>query len=143
MKKILIFILIIVIIIVAIFSVKYFNYKAELNELKKVNAEYEAYLNKEIYGTDIGTVINKAVDSNEKNSVPKDEQGFYIQNDTNSIKIEIKIIDNDTTYQMETLYSGGMTTFVQYYSSITFECTEIEYNSKGRVNYMLFEQRTM
>ena len=43
---------------------------------------------------------------------------------------------------METLYNGGIVTFVQYYNSIQFECTKIGYNSLGKVNYMLFEQKT-
>ena len=37
----------------------------------------------------------------------------FIENDTNSIKIDIKMLDTDKTYDMETLYSGGMDKFVQ------------------------------
>ena len=118
------------------------NYRSEQAQIKKNNLEYEIYLNKQILGTELTTFINKAVDNNEKNNVPKDSQGFYIENEKNSIKVEIKIIDNDTTYKMETLYNGGMVTFVQYYNSIYFECTQIKYNSTGRVSYVLFEQKT-
>ena len=50
--------------------------------------------------------------------------------------------DNETLYDMETLYDGGMTTFVQYYSSIKFTCTDIIYNDSGKVKYMYFEQIT-
>lgn len=142
MKKTIIFILCVVIIIISIFWTKYINYKSEQSLIKKDNLEYETYLNKEITGRELTTTINRAIDSNEKNSIPKDEQGFYIENDINSIKIEIKIIDNDTTYQMETLYNGGMVTFIQYYNEIYFECTNIDYNSKGRVNHIVFEQKT-
>ena len=142
MKKTIIFILCVVIIILAIFYSKYMNYKFKQNEIKENNLEYEIYLNKPIYGTELTTVINKAIDNNEKNKVAKDEKGFYIQNDLNSIKVEIKITDNDTTYQMETLYGGGMISFINYYNSIYYECTKIEYNTQGKVNYMLFEQKT-
>ena len=100
-------------------------------------------LGKEIDGRELTTLINKAVDNNEKNSVSKDEQGFYIKNDTNSINIDIKILDNDTTYKMESIYNGGMATFIQYYNSINFQCNKIDYNSLGKVNYMSFEQKTM
>ena len=72
----------------------------------------------------------------------RDEKGFYIQNDINSVIIEIKISDNDTTYKMETLYNGGMPTFIQYYGDISFECTKIDYNKNGRVSFMIFEQKT-
>ena len=101
------------------------------------------YQNKQIYGTELTTVINKAVDNNEKNSVQKDEQGFYIENDTNSINIEVKMLDEDMTLKMETFYNNGMTNFIDNYELIYFECTKIEYNSLGKVKYMLFEQKTI
>ena len=142
MKRIMIFIFCIVIVFLAIFSVKFINYKSEQSKIKEENLEYETYLNKQILGTELTTFINRATDYNEKNKVKKDENGFYIQNDTNSIEIEIKITDNETLYKMETLYSGGMISFVQYYNSIYFECTKIEYNKLGKVSYLLFEQKS-
>ena len=142
MKKIIIFIICVVIIILSVFGNKYLNYREEKSLIKKENLEYETYLNKEVSGRDLTTAINRAINSNEKNKVSKDENNFYINNDINSIGIEIKISDNDQTYKMETLYNGGMVTFIQYYGDISFECTKIEYNSKGRVSYMIFEQKT-
>lgn len=143
MKKNFIFMLCIIGIIIAILSVKYLSYKAEYGEIKRRNFEYEKYLNKEILGTELTTIINKAVDNNEKNSVAKDEQGFYVTNDINSVKIQIQILDNETMYDMETLYNGGMERFVQNYNSINFECTKIEYNKSGKVSYMLFKQKNV
>ncbi len=140
MKKNITKILVIMLIVLAIIIGKYMNYKIKLNELKKSNLEYESYYQKEIYGTEIATVVNKAINQNEKNEVPKDENGKYIQNNVNSIKVEVHITDNETLYDMETLYSGTMTTFVQYYNSIKFKCTTLTYNDEGRVNYMYFEQ---
>ena len=142
MKKIIILIFGTVIAFLAIFSVKYINYKLEKNKIKEENLEYETYLNKQIPGTVLTKFINKAIDYNEKNKVQKDENGFYIQNDINSIEIEIKITDNETLYKMETLYSGGMISFVQYYNSIYFECVNIKYNKLGKVSYLLFEQKS-
>lgn len=142
MKKIIIIIIGIVIIILSIFGNKYLNYKDEKRKINENNLEYEMYLNKDISGRDLTTVINKAVDNNEKNKVSKDENGFYIQNENNAVIIEIKISDNDTTYKMETLYSGGMVAFIQYYGDISFECTKIEYDKMGKVNFMVFEQKT-
>lgn len=142
MKKTILLILGLVLIAVSIIYVKYMNYRNEQNKIKEYNLEYEVYLNEQILGTELTTVINKAVDNNTKNKVPKDENGFYIQNDINSVKIDIKITDNDTTYNMETLYNGGMVAFVQNYNLIYFECTKIEYNNVGRVKYMIFEQKT-
>lgn len=142
MNKTFIFIVCILIIILSIFGMKYLDYKDENAKIKQENLEYEVYLDKEVSGRDLTTAINRAINSNDKNKVSKDENGMYIENNTNSIKIEIKISDNDTTYQMETLYNGGMVDFIQYYGDISFECTQIDYNEKGCVSHMVFEQKS-
>lgn len=143
MKKTIAIITIFIIIIMSFFLGKYIIYKEQQKRIKIENLEFESCLNKEIFGTEMISFINNAVDKNEKNKIPKNEKGFYIQNDYNSIQIEIKILDNDTIYQMETLYNGGMINFAQNYNSIYFECTKIEYNKFGKVSYMFFEQKTV
>ena len=147
MKKAYIYFFCIVLLILAIIVGKYYNYKAKYAEIKEFNLQFEYYYQKEIYGTEIATVINKAVDNNEKNEVEKEELEknnkkiySYIANDENSINIDIKIIDNNKTYKMESLYQGEITKFVQNYNYILFKCTKIEYNKNGKVSYMLFEQ---
>lgn len=142
MKKTIAIFLIFIIIIICIFTGKYMEYKNEQNRIKEQNLEFETYLNKPILGTELTTFINRAVDNNEKYKVQKDDQGFYIEDDINSIKIEIYIIDNDTLYQMETLYNGGMINFANLYNSIYFECKKIDYNKLGKVKYMFFKQET-
>ena len=142
MKKIAIIFLIGIIIIVGI-SYMYLNYKANYNEARKENNQFESYYNQEFYGADVVTLINKAYDNNLTKQVEKNEKGIFKENDTNSIKIDIKILDNDTTYNMETLYSGGMDRFIQYYNDIMFKCTKIDYHkSNGKVKYLLIEQIT-
>ena len=142
MKKLAIFFLIIVIIIVGI-SYIYLNYKANYYETKKSNNQFEEYYQKEFYGADVTTIINKAIDNNLVNGIQRDENAKFIENDTNSIKIDLKMLDNDKTYDMETLYAGGMERFVQYYNNIKFKCTNIEYHQKtGKVKYMMIEQIT-
>ena len=142
MKKLAIFFLIIIIIIVGM-SYLYLNYKANYYKAKKGNQQFESYDKQVIYGAELTTIINRAVDNNEINEVPKDNKGKYINNETNSIKIEIQMLDNQKTYEMETLYQGGMDKFVQYYNQIQFKCTKIEYHkTTNKVKYMLFEQIT-
>lgn len=142
MKKLAIFFLIIIVIIVGI-SYIYLNYKANYYQAKKENNQFESYYNQEFYGADVATIINKAIDNNLTNAVGRDNKGKFIENDTNSIKIDIKMIDNDTIYDMETLYAGGMNKFVQYYNQIKFKCTKIEYHStNGKVKYLFIEQIT-
>ncbi len=142
MKKIALFFLVIVIIIVGM-SYLYLNYKITYNETKKENLQFESYYEKEIYGAELTTIINKAIDSNEYNEVLKDKKGKYIDNGKNSINIEIKMLDNEKTYNMETFYGGGMDKFVQYYNEIKFKCTKLEYHKETKkVKYLLFEQVT-
>ncbi|MCI8470931.1 MAG: hypothetical protein HFJ35_05655 [Clostridia bacterium] len=142
MKKLAIFFLIVIIIVVGI-SYLYLNYKANYYTAKRENEQFVSYDGQEIYGNELTTIINKAVDNNEKNEIQKDNKGKYINNDNNSIQIEIKMLDNDKIYSMETFYEGGMDKFIQYYSEIKFKCTKIEYHTvTNRVKYMLFEQIT-
>lgn len=131
----------VVIIIVTIVLVKYSSYASEYNIIIKENAEYEQYKDKEVYGLDIATMINKTVDKNTKNEIEKDDNGMFIQNNSNSIEIEIHMQDNETIYKMETIYNAGIEQFIQYYGDIKFKCSKIEYHkSTKKIKYILFEQ---
>lgn len=108
---------------------------------KEENSEYEYYLNKIVYGTDVITVIGKAVDENEKNNIQKNEKNHYIENEENSIKIEIKMLSNGKTYPMEEIYNNDITRFVQNFNLIKFKCTSIEYHENtGKIKRMFFEE---
>ncbi len=140
MKRFAIISFIFVIIICGI-SYMYLNYKNMYKNSKISNLKYEKHLNKDITGSELVTIINMAVDNNEKNEVSKNKKGIYIENDTNSIKIEIKITDNDNIYNMETIYNNGTQNFLQYYGEIKFKCVDIKYHTEtNKVKYMLFEQ---
>lgn len=141
MKKIIIF-FIIVIIVICFIAIKYYNYKINYNNVLNLNSEYEQYLNKEIEGIELASLMNKTIDKNKKNNIEQNENGEFIQNDKNSIEIEIYIKDNETTYKMENIYKGGTENFVQYFGDIKFECTKKEYHNKTKqIKYMLFEQK--
>lgn len=142
MKKLVIFLVIVIFIVCGIYFA-YLNYQSEYKISKKANLEFERYLNEEVYGIDLATIINRAVDNNEKNEVQKNNKAIYLNNDKNSISIEIKMIDNDTIYQMESIYNKGIQNFINYYGDIKFKCVDIKYhNSTNKVKYMLFEQIT-
>ena len=138
MKKVFIF-LAIVVIIVALVGYKYISYKNECNNIQKENADFDKYKDQDVYGLEIASMMNKAIDKNTKNKIEKDDQGNFIQNDKNSIEIEIYMTDNETTYKMETIYNAGTEQFAQYYGNIKFKCSKIEYHKKtGRIKYILF-----
>ena len=52
----------------------------------------------------VTTLINKAIDTNEQNEVKKDNKGRYLDNEVNSINIDIKFIDDDVTYNIEKIF---------------------------------------
>ena len=109
--------------------------------LKQENSKYECYLNRTIYGTEVATIINKAINQYENNQVQKDEKKHYIENNENSIKIEIKMLTTGKTYPMEEIYNNDMTQFVQNFNFIQFKCTKLEYHkSSGKVKKLLFEE---
>ena len=142
MKKTVIIILTAVLVICSMILSKYYENNDKKNEINQFNVKYEKYKDSEITGRDIATIINQAVNDNEQAYIQKDKSGIYIQNDTNSISIEIQITDfaKERKYKMETLYGGGIAEFVKYYGDILFKYAEINYNSHGRVKYILFEQ---
>lgn len=140
MKKIII-LLSVVIIIIAVVAFNYMSYQKEHNNTLKYNLQFEENYQKEIYGIDLTTIINKVINNNEKNNVEIGQDKKYINNETNSINIDIKMTDTDKIYSMETIYNGGVEQFVQHYGNIQFKCTNIEYHKKtGKVSYLYFEQ---
>ena len=128
-------------IIICIICTFLIDLRAEKSQIKKENMEYQIYLNKEIYGTDVASLINKAIDQNEKNNVQKNEKGYYINNEQNSVKIDLKMTTIDKTYAMEEIYQKDITKFVQNFNLIKFKCTSIEYHQKtGRISKLIFEE---
>ena len=144
MKKIVIIITALLICILFSFSYAYFTYQKNRKEFENFNKEYEAYYEKEISGTDLATVINKVTDNNKKNQIAKDEKGNYLENESDSIKLDIYISQNDTKYPVEQIYALGTQRFVESFGTAKFKCTKIEYHDKSkRVKYLLFEQTSI
>lgn len=140
MKKILIF-FVIIIAIVSIVAIRYSSYKVEHDTIMQENAEFEQYKDKEIYGLDLATIINKVMDKNIKNEISKDDKGMFVENDTNSIKMEIYMTDNEETYRAEIFYNNGIEQFMEFYRDIKFKCSKIEYHENtNKIKYLYFEQ---
>ena len=140
MKKIAIF-FIIIIAVVSTISYIYLNQIAKAKAVEKENAKFEIYKDQEILGTELATIMNKAVDTNKKNEIEKDKNGKYLDNKNNSINIDIKFIDDDVIYNIEKIYNSGIEKFVHYYRDIIFKCKEVQYHDlTGKIKYMMFEQ---
>ena len=141
MKKI---ILIFVILVIVLISYTYYSYLVAVSEEREVienNKQYEQFCEDKILGTDLATLINKAIDSNERNDLEKDENGVYKDNSTNSINIYIKFKDADETFDMERIYKLGIDRFIMNYNQMEFKCSKIEYHQKtSNIKYMYFEE---
>ena len=141
MKKVLIILLILFMIIIFSIYALFITNEAQTNSLRNYNREYEEYLDKTIYGTELATLINKATNVNEKNKIEKDKKNHYIENEENSIKIEITMLLTEKTYPMEEIYNTDTAEFVKHFNLEKFKCTKIEYHNKtGKISKMLFEQ---
>lgn len=145
-KNIVIISLILLIIIIICFVGITFNSKTS-RIVKQQNKEYEQYLNSEIYGTDVVTLINKAISSNENNNVQKDEKENYINNNQNSIQIDLVMITDEekqetTTYKMEAISKVGITEFIKNFNTAKFKCTKKEYHAEtGKIAYIEISQQ--
>ena len=147
MKKSIVFIVLIFFMIITFILVKVSDNNIKNNKILSYNAEFEKYYNKNFLGTDVLTLINKALDNNEKNYINKDENGFYIEDNEYSLIIEIIFITTDKdgqtdekTTRMETLENAGLQKFISNFGLTTFQCTNIEYNSQNRVKKMTLKQ---
>lgn len=140
MKKTLFIICILFFIIMSILFVNLRQVQKQNRELQKFNLEYEFYNREDLCGVDITTVINKAIDNNEKYEVEKDENGYYIPNEEDSIIIYVKLINSSNTYKMERIKEIGLESFVEFFGEVEFKCTDIKYHEKsGRISNMTFE----
>ena len=141
MKKIIICILSIFLIIICIVVYGVYQKNENTAQIGVDNKTYESYENKEVLGTDIISIINKATDSNKKNDIKIGEDGNYIDNGKNSIRIEIKFLELDKVITMERINNVGIEKFWSNYGALSFKCTKIEYHEKThRVKYKYFEE---
>lgn len=142
MKKSIFIILAILSIIAIVICLYIYNGRKVENIAIKHNKQYEEYCNKEILGTELISLINKAIDYNEKNNVEKQEDTiYYINNNINSIQITVKFIDNDNIIKMENIAEKQTENFIKFFATATFKCNDIKYHIQTKnVQSMHFEQ---
>ncbi len=140
MKKIVIYIVCIIITITTVAYI-YYQVKSKKSDIETNNVVYDNLLEKELTGNKLATIINKTLDNNERNKIEKDGNGLYIENDTNSIKIEIKFKLSDNIFPIESIYTKKVSEFIRLYGQANFKCLKIEYHKKTKfVKYLYFEE---
>ncbi len=140
MKK---YIVLISIIVIIVSAVVYFYYQKQIdsNAILYNNKNYTALNGKEITGTELATLIDKTINKNVQNNVEKDSKGIFKDNSKDSINIEIKFKQIDETIQEEKIEENDISKFIQYYSTVNFKCTNIEYHQNTNyVKYLYFEE---
>lgn len=139
MKKTLLFFILVFFVIICSLFLFLRNIQAEQRALLKENSQYEIYLNQQVYGTDVATLINKIINHNEKNNVKKNKNGYYIEDD-NSIFLQVNMKTIEKTYKMEQFYNNDITNFVKNFNEIKFKCIDIQYKKNGKINCLTFEE---
>lgn len=141
MKKIVILMFIIFLTVAMVIGYNIYYKNVSKKMAAEANKTYESFYNQEVLGTDVISIINKATDSNKKNLVEEDEEGNYIDNGENSIKIDINFKELEQTITMERINKVGMQQFWLNFGTFKFKCTKIEYHKKtNNIKYMYFEQ---
>ena len=142
MKKSFFIILAILFVVASTIGIYIYNASRIDKMATKHNQQYEVYCNKNILGTDLISLINKAIDYNEKNNIPKQENSiYYINNNTNSIQITVKFIENDKIIRMEDIAEKETENFIKFFATSTFICNDIKYHEQTKnVQSMYFEQ---
>lgn len=143
MKKSFFIIMLILVVITIIVAYAINTYRFEIESAQKLNNQYKEYYNMQVLGTELISLINRTIDINEKNEIPKNTNNYYIDNGENSIEVYVKFIykSETKTIQMEDIQKSGIESFVQMYSTASFKCTKIEYHSKtNNVKSVTFEE---
>lgn len=118
----------------------YNNLNSKQKEIISFNNKYLEFNKDEVKGLDITTVMNRAINDNEKNNIQRNENEEFIENEENSIKIFLKMKIDGKTYSMEAFEKRGMDEFAQYFGGVVFKCIDVTYHkNSGRIATMTFE----
>lgn len=138
------FVILLTFFLIIIIGVSYYVYNtrraASLAQI--FNQKYEEFTNKEILGTTLISIINKAIDDNEKNNVPLEENSiYYVDNEKNSIQITVKFLELEEPTCMENIAKQKTESFVKFFANSYFKCTNIEYHEQTKqIKSLFFEE---
>ncbi len=140
MKKTLIIMLILFIAILAAVSIAVVDLQQTGNQVKQFNQIFEEYKDKTLLGSEVASLINKAIDNNEKNQISKNDKGIYQEDGKYSVQIFVKLEKDGEYFTMERINALKITEFVKNFSLQDFKCTGIEYHKETkRVSKVYFE----
>lgn len=142
MKK---YVILLIIVVIIISSIVYASIQIKVNKnmINYQNSDYIGLLDKEINSSDLASLINKTINKNKNFNVETDEKGYFKDNGSNSIQLDVKFIDdNGITLKAEQIEKSDINTFVSIYTGVNFKCTRIDYHEATKlVKYVLFEEQ--
>lgn len=111
MKKAILCVVCILIIIIIVITIKISDNQQKQKNMRAINQELEAiYKDKTLYGAEVLTIINKAIDNNYRYQIKTDNEGYYIDDNEYCLKVELILLGMDEEgqvyekkYPMETL----------------------------------------
>ena len=129
MKNKILLILIIFMCVLLVVAYYVYSYRNSIAESQKMNREYEQYQNSQMLGSELISLINKTVDVNTDLGIEKDQDGLFIDNEENSIKIYVNFVyeDDYKTLEMEKIYNNGAENFMKVYSTASFKCKSLTF----------------
>ena len=132
MKNKILIILIVFACVLLVATYGVYSYRSSIAESQKINKEYEQYQDVQMLGSELISLINKTVDVDTKLGIEKDQNGMFIDNGENTIKIYVNFIyeDDYKTLEMEKIYETGAENFMKIYSTASFKCTEFTRHDK-------------
>lgn len=145
MKKIIILIIIAVIIVISVVFANYVEYMENETQIMNTNQEFTRYQDTTLQINTVITLMNKAIQENTENNISKDENNFFIENDTNSIKVFLEIKSRGSLIPMEDLILGkkaGIEKVNYAFSDMLFKISKIEYHEKtGQVKKVIIQAK--
>ena len=140
MKKTLIIMLILFVAILAAVSIAVVDLQQTGKQVKQFNQIFEEYKDKTLLGSEVASLINKAIDNNEKNRILKSDKDIYQDDGKYSVQIFVKLEKDGEYFTMERINALKITEFVKNFSLQDFKCTSIEYHKETkRVSKVYFE----
>lgn len=141
MKKTITILICVFLVIITSLYAYYQSTQNNAENVKKFNLQYEKYFNKEIFGADVATLINMAIDNNVKYNIAKSDNNKYIEDDAYCLKVIIKFKDVDTNFEMESIDKVGIEGFVKNFSNSTFKIVDYKYNKNtNRLGKIVIEE---
>ena len=132
--------LILFVAILAAMSITVVDLQQTGKQVKQFNQIFEEYKDKSLLGSEVASLINKAIDNNEKNQISKNDKGIYQEDGKYSVQILVKLEKEGEYFTMERINALKITEFVKNFSLQDFKCTGIEYHKETkRVSKVYFE----